>query len=195
MRYGKLATHIACLGPVGYLKAPGTMATIVTVPLVFLVRLFLCNSYVYALFLCVLVLLGRYIIARACDYLYQSVNQVDNPSTSNGLRQVDRPPTSSLRKQGSNFLACDNGLVLGNHDDPSMIVLDELIGTFILFWSVPLTAWTVLVGVLLFRFFDITKIVGIRSLERYPHGWGIVLDDVAAGLISNVLLRVLVWMV
>jgi len=84
-------------------------------------------------------------------------------------------------------------IALNNHDDPSCIVLDELIGCIITFYAVPISTNSIIMGIILFRFFDITKIAGISYLERYPYGWGIVLDDVAAGILSNILLRMIIY--
>ena len=66
--------------------------------------------------------------------------------------------------------------------DPQFVVIDEVAGQAItlLFMSF---SWThALIGLILFRLFDITKPFPIRRLEKLPEGWGIVLDDVAAGL-------------
>ena len=67
--------------------------------------------------------------------------------------------------------------------DSRKIVIDEICGMSIALLFVPLTLTTVLLAFLLFRFFDITKLPPINLLERsLPGGWGIVLDDVVAGI-------------
>ena len=53
----------------------------------------------------------------------------------------------------------------------------------------PHSFWIAFWGFLVFRFFDIAKPVPIRRLEGLPGGWGIVLDDVAAGIYSQILIR------
>jgi len=59
---------------------------------------------------------------------------------------------------------------------------------------VPFTLFNMLTLFLLFRFFDILKPFPIRVIEeRIRGGWGIVLDDVVAGLYANLSLRVLRW--
>jgi len=50
---------------------------------------------------------------------------------------------------------------------------------------------SMLLGFLLFRFFDIFKPLGIKKCEQLNGQWGIMLDDVVAGIVSNVLLRLL----
>jgi phosphatidylglycerophosphatase A len=66
--------------------------------------------------------------------------------------------------------------------DPGFVVIDEVAGQWIALLGSP-TDWRhALIALLLFRIFDITKPFPARQLERLPAGWGIVFDDVAAGL-------------
>ena len=74
--------------------------------------------------------------------------------------------------------------------DPSRIVLDETVGVWIALWMIPWTTYHVVFGFLLFRFFDIAKPLGIRRLEKVPNGWGVMLDDVLAGVYSNICLQI-----
>ncbi len=77
--------------------------------------------------------------------------------------------------------------------DPSMVVSDELAGQWITFLMLPLGAvgsYKVLIaGFLLFRIFDIWKPWPANRLEKMPGGWGITLDDVAAGVYANIVLQ------
>jgi phosphatidylglycerophosphatase A len=50
-------------------------------------------------------------------------------------------------------------------------------------------------GFFLFRLFDIIKPPPARQLERLPGGYGIMMDDVMAGIYGNVALRLLIWVV
>ena len=43
-----------------------------------------------------------------------------------------------------------------------------------------------------FRLFDILKPPPVRQLERLPHGWGILMDDLAAGVYANILGQILI---
>jgi phosphatidylglycerophosphatase A len=71
--------------------------------------------------------------------------------------------------------------------DSGKIVIDEIAGIFFTFLAIPFS-WTFLIlGFLLFRLFDIFK--PIPQLEQLPGGWGIMLDDIAAGIISNIILH------
>ena len=76
--------------------------------------------------------------------------------------------------------------------DSHKIVLDEVVGILITLLGVPILGWPVLLmGFFLNRMFDIYKPFGIRKLENIPGGWGVMLDDVGAGLYSNLALRVI----
>jgi phosphatidylglycerophosphatase A len=66
--------------------------------------------------------------------------------------------------------------------DPGFVVIDEVIGQWIALLFCPADWAHALVALVLFRLFDILKPPPARQLERLPAGWGIVFDDVAAGL-------------
>ncbi|HEX5411951.1 MAG TPA: phosphatidylglycerophosphatase A [Terriglobia bacterium] len=69
------------------------------------------------------------------------------------------------------------------HTDPSHVVIDEVVGQMLAFLLVPHASWKVLLGGLaLFRLFDITKPFPAGRAERLPGGWGIMIDDVLAGV-------------
>jgi len=77
--------------------------------------------------------------------------------------------------------------------DPSKVVVDELIGVWVaVLWIPTETQWLIL-GFILFRFFDIAKPLGIRQLEKIKGGWGVMLDDVGAGIYANIVLQVIVY--
>jgi phosphatidylglycerophosphatase A len=69
----------------------------------------------------------------------------------------------------------------GRHD-PGFVVIDEVAGQWISLLGSPADWRHALIALLLFRLFDITKPFPARQLERLPAGWGIVFDDLAAGL-------------
>ena len=69
----------------------------------------------------------------------------------------------------------------GRHD-PGFVVIDEVAGQWIALLACPPDWGHALIALFLFRLFDITKPFPARQLERLPEGWGIVFDDVAAGL-------------
>jgi len=77
--------------------------------------------------------------------------------------------------------------------DPARVVIDEVSGMCISLLFVPVSIKYVICALILFRFFDIVKPLYIRKLEKFPGGWGIMLDDVLAGLYANILLQIILW--
>ena len=73
--------------------------------------------------------------------------------------------------------------------DSSRVVIDEVAGMWVTMLGVPATGPRLLAGLVLFRFFDISKPLFIRDMEKLPGGAGVMLDDVLAGAYSNLLLR------
>jgi phosphatidylglycerophosphatase A len=73
--------------------------------------------------------------------------------------------------------------------DPSQCTADEWAGQAVTMLALPMVgpgAWiTCLVGFGMFRLFDITKPPPVRQLEKLPQGWGVLVDDLAAGLYAN----------
>ncbi|UKK50291.1 phosphatidylglycerophosphatase A [Prevotella sp. E13-17] len=77
-------------------------------------------------------------------------------------------------------------------DDPSRVVIDEMIGV----WVPLLLAynwWTALTALFLFRFFDIVKPLGIRSLDRRKGAFWVMADDLLAGIYSAIVLAVIIY--
>lgn len=79
--------------------------------------------------------------------------------------------------------------------DPPMVVWDEVVGMGLTLMGAPRTVWSLLLGFALFRLFDIAKPPPIRRLERLPGGYGIMLDDVLAGLYAGACLEGGLWIV
>jgi len=77
----------------------------------------------------------------------------------------------------------------GKRDHPR-IVIDEMVGFLITMLWIPKTTLFIILGFFLFRFFDIVKPPPIRLLERVRGGYGVVLDDVMAGIYANIILHV-----
>jgi phosphatidylglycerophosphatase A len=82
------------------------------------------------------------------------------------------------------------GAALAWGKDPGRVVVDEAVGMLFSLAFLPNDFWTVLIGFCLFRLFDISKPPPIRRFERLPGGWGIVADDIAAGVYANLVGRV-----
>ncbi len=73
-------------------------------------------------------------------------------------------------------------------DDPSQVVVDEVAGMWIALAGLPRSVIVAGAALLLFRLLDIGKCPPMRQLERLPGGWGIMADDLAAGVIARIVL-------
>ncbi|WP_371195766.1 phosphatidylglycerophosphatase A [Glaciecola sp. SC05] len=83
---------------------------------------------------------------------------------------------------------------LGLHDHGA-IVWDEIAGMMFVFIAVPINPITLVIGFILFRFFDILKPWPIRVFDRKIHGGlGIMLDDIVAGAMACLCLHLMVYM-
>lgn len=78
--------------------------------------------------------------------------------------------------------------------DSNKIVIDEVLGMMISMVFLPINFKTLAAGFILFRFFDIAKPLGIRRFENLKNGWGVMMDDVIAGIYSNIIIQVLLAM-
>lgn len=75
--------------------------------------------------------------------------------------------------------------------DAQRIVVDEMSGFWIAMIFVPWSIQNALMAFVLFRAFDITKILGVRKMESTGRGWGVMMDDVLAGIYANIVLQVI----
>lgn len=88
--------------------------------------------------------------------------------------------------------ASDGAEVLLQSRDCRHIVIDEMVGFMVAMFMVPPTLRNILLGFFLFRALDIIKPFPIRVLEeRVRGGYGVVLDDIVAGVYANLLIHVL----
>jgi phosphatidylglycerophosphatase A len=78
--------------------------------------------------------------------------------------------------------------------DSSRVVIDEAAGMMISLLFIPVTLPYVITGFILFRLLDITKPLLIRKTESLPSGWGVMMDDILAGLYTNLLLHTIMWL-
>lgn len=69
--------------------------------------------------------------------------------------------------------------------DPPVVIIDEMAGMWVAALFLPATLYDLGAACLLFRLFDAVKPGPLERLERLPGGWGIVLDDLAAGLLAR----------
>lgn len=76
--------------------------------------------------------------------------------------------------------------------DHNRVVIDEVQGMAMSLFLIPVTWKYLILAFILFRFFDITKPLFIRKAESLPAGWGVMADDLLAGICSNVVLQLVV---
>jgi phosphatidylglycerophosphatase A len=83
---------------------------------------------------------------------------------------------------------------VGAHD-PGIVVVDEVVGMWASLLFLPFTPATAALGFVFFRVLDVVKPYPARDLEALPEGWGIMSDDLMAGVYANLALRLalLVW--
>ena len=74
--------------------------------------------------------------------------------------------------------------------DPGIVVIDEVVGILIALAGLPLSWPIAMCGFFLFRAFDMFKIYPVNRLESLPGGFGIMLDDVMAGVYTNIVMSI-----
>lgn len=78
--------------------------------------------------------------------------------------------------------------------DPGIIVIDEVVGQGLIFLFIATPGfWEYVLGFALFRIFDIIKPLGVDKLQKLPSGWGVMLDDVLAGVYATITLLLLTY--
>lgn len=148
MKISRLCLFISTLGPIGYMIASGTVATIISIPFVYWLQHTFANPIHYALFV----------------FLFSVISLLAIRSALKQMRRLD---------------------------DPSEIVLDEMVGCLITFFAIPLSAQSMIVGLILFNFFGLLK-NGHQSLyftRRFVNEWSIILDDLVVAVLANIILR------
>ena len=90
------------------------------------------------------------------------------------------------------YVAGQAELIYKKKDD-QRIVIDEIVGLQITMLPVAITGLNLCVGFVLFRIFDILKPFPINNLQRLPGGWGVVIDDVGAGIYAGAVMWFLIF--
>ena len=93
------------------------------------------------------------------------------------------------------FVGIQNANVLEKkyEKDASCIVIDEVVGMWISVLWIPYDWRYFLAALILFRIFDISKILFVNKMEKLKGGLGVMADDVLAGIYSNLLIQVFIW--
>lgn len=79
--------------------------------------------------------------------------------------------------------------------DPRYAVIDEVVGMMVALAGLPITVPIAVCGFFLFRAFDMFKIYPVNKFESLPGGWGIMMDDIMAGLYTNIALHIALAMI
>ncbi len=94
------------------------------------------------------------------------------------------------------------GIAIANYEerqtgikDDSKIVIDEMAGQLLAFYTIKTTIPVLVGGFILFRIFDITKPWLIDKVQNLPSGWGVMLDDILAGLTSLIILKIIIALI
>ncbi len=78
--------------------------------------------------------------------------------------------------------------------DPQNIVIDEALGQALLLFHMGEAWFPLILSFFLFRFFDIVKPYPIKKIEKFPKGWGIMMDDIAAAVYAGVVIRLYLFL-
>ena len=78
--------------------------------------------------------------------------------------------------------------------DPPYVVIDEAVGFWATVFLLPPSVGLGIAGFFLFRVLDIVKPPPVRQSEALPGGWGVVMDDVVAGIYSNLVMHLVVFL-
>lgn len=79
---------------------------------------------------------------------------------------------------------CAAGIRHYQTGDPKHVVFDEIAAFAFVYFFVPVTWGTAIIGFLLFRLFDISKLWPIKKFEGLPGPWGVMADDTIAGIMA-----------
>tara|TARA_B100000929_G_scaffold73712_1_gene57119 strand:- start:580 stop:1035 length:456 start_codon:yes stop_codon:yes gene_type:complete len=104
-------------------------------------------------------------------FLFQSVNHFVLPAISIFLFLIGGIASDTIVKDTKEH-------------DPSRIVIDEWVGQWVALSMMPINIRTGVVAFIAFRIFDIIKPGPVRKMENIPGGWGIMADDVMAGIMA-----------
>lgn len=91
------------------------------------------------------------------------------------------------------YVAGEAEKLYGNTDD-QRIVIDEIAGYQVAMLPVAVTGLHLLLAFLLFRIFDIWKPFPLKHFQKFPGGWGVVVDDLGAGVYAGILMLIFVFL-
>lgn len=95
---------------------------------------------------------------------------------------------TAIGTYSADFVEKDAGI-----QDPSKVVVDELAGMWLGLWFVPPEPLLYLIAFGLFRLFDVSKLYPLNRLQDLPGGWGIMLDDIGAGIYTLLIMHIIIY--
>lgn len=79
--------------------------------------------------------------------------------------------------------------------DPSIVTVDEIVGMWLSLWFVPFTYLNIGIAFVIFRVLDVLKPYPAQLFDRKTGGWNIMLDDIIAGIYTNLIVQIsLYWL-
>ncbi len=125
-----------------------------------------------------------------------TVGSLWGPLLALGLQQIQAHP-ALMFLYGTVLFAigipiCAAGIRHYQTGDPKHVVFDEIAAFPFVFLFVPVTWGTAVAGFILFRIFDISKLWPVSKFEKLPGPWGVMADDLVAGLLAGLVL-VALW--
>ena len=88
------------------------------------------------------------------------------------------------------FIVSDRMERIVKQKDPSCIVIDEVSGVMIAFFLLPFSWPVIFTAFFLFRAFDMFKIYPVNKFEPMPGGVGVMMDDIVAGIYTNIVMHI-----
>ena len=80
-----------------------------------------------------------------------------------------------------------------HNKDDKKITIDEIAGMAIALSLIPHNIWLIVLAFILFRIFDISKIFPLRKIEKQPGAWGLVGDDIVAGIYTHLIMYAIIY--
>ena len=77
--------------------------------------------------------------------------------------------------------------------DPKECTIDEIVGMWITLLFIPKKIWWIVLAFIIWRAMDIIKPFPARRLEKIKGGWGVMLDDIMAGIYSFILIQLIIY--
>ena len=79
--------------------------------------------------------------------------------------------------------------------DPAQCTIDEMVGMWITLLFIPKYIWYILIAFIIWRILDIIKPFPANIVEKIKGGWGIMLDDIVAGIYSLILVHIIIYFI